>query len=345
MSSQPELSIIIVNWNSAEHLRACVASIFSEEFEVNFEVLVIDNASHDGCGEMLQQHFPQVRFLQSAKNLGFAAANNLAFAFSAGRNLLFLNPDAELVGPALRRMLDALRGMPDAGIAGPRLVAPGLSPQPNCMRCVPTILNQALDSSFSRGICPRWWGFDVVKRAPHEPVAAEVVPGTCLMVRRNVFLESGLFNPAYFMYAEDVDLCCQARRLGWKTYYVHDAVVIHHGGRSSHLQSDDAFPAVLMRESVWKFLRASRGRGYAALYNATTALAAACRLMACSGLWLAGSRDRRLPWRTAARKWWKVLRWSLGREGWARTLGAPPARATLVLKLHPAVATEERLRA
>ena len=345
MITQPELSIIIVNWNSAEHLRACLASIYSTGLDVDLEVLVIDNASCDGCGKMVQLHFPQVRFLQSDKNLGFAAANNLAFAFSAGSNLLFLNPDAEVVGPALRRMLDALGGMPDAGIAGPRLVAPDLSPQSNCMRCVPTVLNQLLDSSFSRGICPRWWGLDVVKGESHEPVAAEVVPGTCLMVRRNVFLASGLFNPAYFMYAEDVDLCCQARKRGWKSYYVHDAVVIHHGGRSSRAQNDDAFPVVLMRESVWKFLRASRGRGYAALYGATTALAAACRVVACSALWLAGSRHRRLPWRTAARKWSRVLRWSLGLERWARTLGAPPARAVLGFKLHLAVAPEERLRA
>lgn len=345
MSPQPEVSIIIVNWHSAEHLRACVASIFSEQSDVSFEVLVIDNASHDGGGEMLHRYFPQVRFLQSARNLGFAAANNLAFAFSAGRSLLFLNPDAELVGPALRRMLDALWGMPDAGIVGPRLVGPGLSPQSNCMRCLPTVLNQLLDSSFSRGICPRWWGFDVVKRESHEPVPAAVVPGTCLMVRRNVFLESGLFNAAYFMYAEDVDLCCQARKLGWKSYYVHDAVVIHHGGRSSRLQSDEAFPAVLMRESVWKFLNVNRGRTYAALYRATTALAAAGRMVACSGLRLAGSRDRRHRWRTAARKWWRVLRWSLGLEGWARGLGAPPAGAAPVFKLHPALAPEKRLRA
>lgn len=107
-------------------------------------------------------------------------------------------------------------------------------------------------------------------RKLHEPVAVEVVPGTCLMVRREVFSQAGLFNPAYFMYAEDVELCCQARRLGWQTYYLHDAMVIHGGARSSQLQEDDAFAAILMRESVWKFLAASRGRLYAALYRVAT---------------------------------------------------------------------------
>jgi N-acetylglucosaminyl-diphospho-decaprenol L-rhamnosyltransferase len=214
----PELSIIIVNWNSAEYLSRCLGRIFSNCRGLNFEVLVADNASYDGCAEMLAQYFPQVHFLQLPNNLGFAAANNLAFAFSTGRNLLFLNPDTEVVGDALPRMLKALAAAPDAGIVGPRLVGPDFSPQWNCMRCVPTILNQLLDSSFSRKFLPRWWGFDVVARESHNPVSVQLVPGTCLMVRRDVFTQTGLFNRAFFMYVEDVDLCCQSRKLGWKTY-------------------------------------------------------------------------------------------------------------------------------
>ncbi|MGE5205952.1 MAG: glycosyltransferase family 2 protein [Chlamydiota bacterium] len=345
MTRPPELSIIIVNWNSAEYLRACLDSIFSARWGFDFEVLVIDNGSYDGCAEMLRQHFPQARFLQSPKNLGFAAASNLAFAFSAGRNLLFLNPDTEVVDDGIGRMLNVLDVMPNAGIVGPRLVGPDLSTQWNCMRCVPTILNQLLDTSFSRRMFPRWWGFDAVAPALHEPVAAEVAPGTCLMVRREVFAKARLFNPAYFMYAEDVDLCCRARRLGWKTYYLHDAVVIHHGGRSSRLQDDGAFPAVLMRESVWKFLLATRGRAYAAMYRATTALAAVCRLLACGGLWLAAGHEARSRWQAGARKWTRVLRWSLGLEAWARALGAPPARPAPAIEMYPAVSAQQRLRA
>ena len=345
MSSQPQLSIIIVNWNSAEYLRACLDSIFSARCGFDFEVLVTDNGSYDGCGEMLRQHFPQARFLQSPKNLGFAAASNLAFAFSSGRNLLFLNPDTEVVGDGLRHMLDVLAVMPDAGIVGPRLVGPDLSAQWNCMRCVPTILNQLLDTSFSRRMCPRWWGFDAVARASHEAVAAEVVPGTCLMVRREVFAKAGFFNRAYFMYAEDVDLCWRARKLGWKTYYLHDAVAIHHGGRSSRLQNDGAFPAVLMRESVWKFLLTTRGRAYAATYRASTALAAVCRLLACGGLWLAAGHEARPRWQAGARKWTRVLRWSLGLEAWARALGAARARPAPAIEMCPAVSRQQSMRA
>lgn len=345
MTGPIELSIVVVNWNSAEHLRACLTSIFSRQREFNLEVLVVDNGSYDGCGELVRQEFPQVRFLQSPRNLGFAAANNLAFAFSLGRNLLFLNPDTELVGDSLRLMLDVLADTADAGIVGPRLVNPDLSPQWNCMRCVPTILNQLLDTSFSRAIFPRWWGLEAVARELQHPVAVEVVPGTCLMVRREVFAQAGLFNLTYFMYAEDVDLCCQAHKLGWKTYYVHGAVVIHRGACSSQLQEDHAFSAILMRESVGKFLSASRGRLYAALYRAATSLVAICRLLVCGGLSLTARRDRRGLWRIAAKKWTRVLRWSLGWEEWASSLGRPRPQAVPAAEIRPALSSGQSVRA
>jgi len=345
MDTQPQLSIIIVNWHSAEYLRACLASIFTGECDFSFEVVVIDNGSYDGCGEMLRKEFPQVCFLQAPHNLGFAEGNNSAFAFSAGRNLLFLNPDTEVVGPALRRMTDVLVSTPDAGIVGPRLVGPDFRVQRNCMRCLPTILNQVLDASLSRKIVPKWWGLDVVARKSHQAAVAEVVPGTCLMVRREVFVEAGLFNPAYFLYAEDVDLCCKARKLGWKTYYLDDAMVIHHGGRSSQLQHDGCYSAVLMRESVRRFLITNRGRAYAFVFRAATGAAAFCRVLACGGFWLLATPPSRQLWRAAANKWTRVLRWSLGREAWAEALGGRQSSAASSLQVRRAESPQQQLRA
>ena len=91
-----DLSIIIVNWNSKEYLKKCIASILAETHGIEFEIVVIDSASFDGCGEMLREHYPQVRFIQSQENLGFSRANNLAFQSSTGECVLFLNPDTEL---------------------------------------------------------------------------------------------------------------------------------------------------------------------------------------------------------------------------------------------------------
>ena len=99
-----DLSIIIVNWNSKEYLRKCIASILAETHGIEFEIVVIDNASFDGCDEMLRQCYPQVRFIQSDRNLGFAKANNVAFKESSGQNLLFLNPDTEIEGVAIETL-------------------------------------------------------------------------------------------------------------------------------------------------------------------------------------------------------------------------------------------------
>jgi hypothetical protein len=100
-STPVDLSIIIVNWNSKEYLRKCIASILAETHGIEYEIVVIDNASFDGSGEMLRECYPQVRFIQSDKNLGFAKANNEAFKLSAGRSLLFLNPDTKIKDDAI----------------------------------------------------------------------------------------------------------------------------------------------------------------------------------------------------------------------------------------------------
>src|SRR6266849_1386974 len=108
MPDAPAISIIIVNWKSAAFVRKCLASIYANTSGITSEILVVDNASFDGCGEMIRKEFPAVRFVQSQRNQGFARANNLGFEHSTGRILLFLNPDTEVVGSALELMAACL---------------------------------------------------------------------------------------------------------------------------------------------------------------------------------------------------------------------------------------------
>src|SRR5262245_55141684 len=135
-----DLSIIIVNWNSREYLRKCMTSISSHAPRLDYEVIVIDSGSFDGCEEMLKEHFPAVRFVQHERNDGFAKANNIAFGASAGASLLFLNPDTEVVGPAIEVLYKSLHSLPDAGIVGARLVNTDGSLQSSCIQALPTIL-------------------------------------------------------------------------------------------------------------------------------------------------------------------------------------------------------------
>src|SRR5690348_3920993 len=216
--SNPDLSILIVNWNSVAFLRDCLESIYANTKAIQFEVVVVDNASHDGCEQMLATEFGSVRFIQSGSNLGFARANNLAFQASSGRNVLFLNPDTEVLGSALERLVRFLDENPRAGIVGPKLLNSDGSIQTSCIRSFPTILNEALDTDLLRRLFPRsrWWGIGPLFENRTAPAAVDAVSGASLMIRRNVFEAAGLFTTSYFMYAEDVDLCFKARRAGWE---------------------------------------------------------------------------------------------------------------------------------
>ena len=114
----PELSIIIVNWNSKDFLRQCLASLNAYCSDVSLEVIVVDSGSFDGCNEMLTREFPAVKFIQSEKNIGFAKANNLGARATRGKFLWFLNPDTELTGNSIRVLLDELAELPRAGAIG-----------------------------------------------------------------------------------------------------------------------------------------------------------------------------------------------------------------------------------
>jgi len=317
-----DLSIIIVNWNSANYLKECLASIFQYTKDVHFEIIVVDNASFDGSREMIEKEFPGVKYVQSHENGGFSRANNLGFEHSSGRNLLFLNPDTKVIGTAVKVMLSSLESMPDAGAVGCRLLHSDLSLQLHSIQRYPTVLNQILDINFLKTRYPRWklWGKRPLTMRGGSPQPVEVIPGACLMVKRDVFEQVGLFTEDYFMYAEDIDLCYKINQTGRKVHFVDGAEVLHHGGGSSSAQAS-SFQNVLVRESVFKFISRTRGSVSGLTYRIAMLLIAFSRLallmVALPPAALAGRAGRL---RNTFCKWKSILRWSLGLEKWAREL-------------------------
>jgi GT2 family glycosyltransferase len=315
-----DLSIVIVNWNSTAFLRECLRSIYATATNLQFEVIVIDNASFDGSEMMVRREFPAVEFIQSRNNLGFAGGNNVAFAHSTGRNVLFLNPDTELTGDALRVMCSALDATPDAGVVGCRLLNSDLSLQTSCIQAFPSILNQALDSEFLQAVFPKssLWGMRPLYERKSQPSIVDIVSGACLMIRRIVFEQVGQFSTDFFMYAEDMDLCYKVARAGWRNYFVGNATVIHHGGRSSSIRPDH-FASIMMRESKLTFMRARHGHAYAVRYRCAAAIVSVARLVVLTAaLPFAILKSRRERLRGALAKWFKILRWSIGLESSAR---------------------------
>jgi hypothetical protein len=315
-----ELSIIIVNWNCLDFTVQCLDSIAATTRGVEYEVIVIDNASMDAPCRIIAERFPWVKLILSDENLGFGRANNLGVSRSAGRYLLFLNPDTVVVGDALLRMLTEAQARPRAGAVGCKLLNADGTIQTSRVLGFPTIANQLLSFAWLQRKLPHLslWGQKAFHSTSQDRVhEVEVVPGAALLVSRPIFEQVGRFSPEYFMYAEEVDLCFAIRRAAWANLHVRDAEIVHFGGQSTK-QCEDGFSAVTMRESVYRFFRRNHGRAYAIVYRVSILLSAMCRiaLLICLLPFTAvpGARLKYESLAMAFRKWQRIARWALGFE-------------------------------
>jgi GT2 family glycosyltransferase len=319
------LSIILVNWKSTDYLLKCLATVQSSVQGLDCEIIVVDNNSPDDSVDSVQEAFPAVLLLRSRENLGFARANNLGFARSSGKHLLFLNPDTEVIGQAISQMVAALETLPGAGIVGCKLLNTDLSVQTTCIQRFPTILERSLSTEWMRLRWPRlrYWGIWPLFEEQPEPVAVDAISGACLMIRRDVFEQVGGFSEDYFMYAEDVDLCFKVQQHGCKNYYVGCAQVVHHGGGSSRRTPVSQWAVVMQRKATLQFFEKTRGTLYARAYRLTMALIALFRLLLIAVSWpfrKLGHGSERLN--CASRKWTAILKWAVGVESKAEKASA-----------------------
>lgn len=242
-----DLIIVIVNWNVADLLRDCLASIYGSEGArrddqgelwlgpYGTRIVVVDNASSDDSVEMLRTEFPGVELIESAQNLGFTGGNNLALRRYLGRYVLLLNPDTRVIDDALTAMVDYMEAHPRVGVLGPRLLYGDNSPQ-SSRRRFPTLMTAFMESTLLH----QWFPNNRWARAYHmadtdddaiQPV--DWVVGACMLVRGEAIAQVGLLDEGFFMYSEELDWCRRMANAGWEAIYYPRAVVIHYEGRSS----------------------------------------------------------------------------------------------------------------
>jgi len=311
----PELSIIIVNWNCLDYTRECLASVYSADQGLDFEVIVVDNASTKGDPETLQTEFPLIQLVKNNENIGFAGANNIGFLEAKADYLLFLNPDTLVLGNALTEMLDRLKSLPDAGAIGCKLLNTDGTIQTSCIQRFPTIWNQMFDVEALQNRWPRWkiWGIAPLFDENREPVPVEVISGACLMVRREAFQAAGHFSRDYYMYAEDADLCYTIRSQGRTCYYAGGAQVIHHGGGSSKVRTTNHWSTIMTRKAILQFCRKTRGPFYSQLYRIAMGVSATGRLVLLLPMALISfNKTSSDNVRATIAKWTAILKWSLG---------------------------------
>jgi GT2 family glycosyltransferase len=272
------LSIIIVSWNTQLLLAQCLASIQSATHPktlADLEIFVVDNASSDGSADMVRQHFPSVRLIESPENLGFARGNNLAIRQSTGRYVLLLNPDTELLPGALEGLLEFMETRPDAGAAGSCLLNPdgtlqySCSPAPTLMREFWRLLH--LDALYPYG---SYWMNTWSSSAPRE---VDNVQGASLIVRRSILDQIGVLDEGYFMYTEEVDLCYRIRQAGWHIFWVPSSHVTHYGGQSTQQVSAEMF-LHLYRSKILYF-RKHHGMLATAIYKLILMMTGLIRLL------------------------------------------------------------------
>jgi N-acetylglucosaminyl-diphospho-decaprenol L-rhamnosyltransferase len=317
-----QLSIIIVNWNSAQYARDCVASIRRLTRNLSYEILVVDNASTDNSAEALSE-IPDIHLICSRVNLGFAGANNLGFTRSQGDAVLFLNPDTLLLSPAINQMYEYLELQPAVGAVGCCQLNADLTFQTASVHAFPTIANQVADNDWLRRIAPRaWlWGRNApVTNGGFRAVEVEAVSGACLMARRAVLNQVGGFSTDYFMYGDDIDLCYRIAAHGWKIRHLPGARIVHYGGKSSEQAAENCFADVLTRESVRTFFFNTRGPAYAFAYRISMGVSSLLRLALLGPAYLASPSQHRKAMLARARRWIRVWRWAVGLERWTRAL-------------------------
>ncbi len=227
------LAIIIVSYNSRSDLETALRSLTEPAPAVPYEIVVVDNASTDSTPAYIRERWPRIRLIASESNLGFAQANNLGIRNTSSELVLLVNPDTIVKGTDVDRLVSILESRPDIAIVGPRIVDG----------------NGRAELSFGSMISP--WaelrqkmlvrGNDrgssvitaIVDRMTRRTRRVDWVSGACLLIRRHDLEKVGGFDPRFFMYAEDVDLCAAVRSHGRSVLFSAEPQIVHLRGRSA----------------------------------------------------------------------------------------------------------------
>ncbi len=227
-----DLAIVIVSYNACADLARTLESLAQAPPALTHEVIVVDNASTDGSPAMVREHWPRVRLIVAAGNLGFARANNLGIRATDSDLVLLLNSDTVVPPGAIDRLAADLRAHPEAAIAGPRLVDAEGRAEISFGRMI-SPLNELRQKVVGRLY---EWGFGPARRAvSHKlsrPQIVDWVSGACLLVHRADAEAAGLLDERFFLYTEDVDFCASVRARGRLVRFTPTSEIVHLRGRS-----------------------------------------------------------------------------------------------------------------
>jgi len=253
-NSQYDASIIIVSFNTRVILHECLESVLRESAGLRVEILVVDNHSSDGSPEMVESEFPQVRLIRSEINLGFGAANNVALEQAQGAYFVLLNSDAFFEPNALKLAIKHMDETPRCGLGGGLLVGRDGSWQPSA-RTFHSVLGDFIVLTGLAAKFPKsklFGDFDRTWADKNEAASVDWVPGAFSIIRPEAIRKVGSFDPAFFLYYEEVDLCRRIKDAGYSIWYWPDVVIVHIGGESSRQLKSLEFSSQAAQVVLWR---------------------------------------------------------------------------------------------
>jgi len=245
-----DISIIIVNWNTRALTERCIQSIYNT-ISSGFEIILVDNGSTDGSVQHIRDKYPQALIIANQSNEGYARANNRGIRAAQGDIILLMNSDTALISPEpLERMRTFLHNNPAVGVIGAKLLYPDGRLQ-SCGREFISLKTLVKEQLFFRSALPK------PMQAGVTALPVDYVDGAFLAIRRSVVDKIGLLNEAYYMYAEDMEWCYEARRAGWQIVVQPDIEILHEHAASSIKR----FREILVHNAVntCRFIAKTRG--------------------------------------------------------------------------------------
>ena len=249
-----DLSIIIINYNTKDLLAKCLNSIsigLEDTSILEYETIVVDNASVDGSSEMVRNKFSTVSVIQNSVNNGYAYAVNRGIKSAHGEYILLLNSDIILTHNCLLPMLSYMRDNTRTGIIGPQLIYPNGDWQ-RSYGSIPSLGKIFLDTLFISFVSIRI--INLLKKLGYEPDtrlrSVGYIDGASMLIRKELVQEIGYFDERFFFYAEDVDFCFRAHKTKWDVVFTPQSQIIHIRGASSVKKEQISFNIQLAKANL-----------------------------------------------------------------------------------------------
>lgn len=258
-----QVSIIIVNYNTKELTRNCLNSVYEKIKDINFEIIVIDNASSDGSQEMIKNEFKDVILIESKENLGFGRANNLGMETAKGKYVFLLNSDTILLNNAVKIFFDYMEKNEKVGVCGGNLYNEDMTEQASYGN-FPKLSQQLLSTFLFHRLFPEFYRkkFATADGNVTKETSIDFICGADMFINKNVLEEVGNFDKDFFMYYEETELCYRIRKSGYDIRIIPDVKIIHLCGKSTGDNiSDKKF--LMVEESKYKYFKKRYGNtGY-----------------------------------------------------------------------------------